>query len=189
VTLKYSKDEKLVYFYINNELISQTNGIVENKPFEINELLQEHTPFTNLIIGHCPQTRTYFKGQVAEIKISDKDKTVLHYDFNEGMVDKIAGTLGGNCNVSLAPENVEIIENILPYRKEGSLLCLNHENEGFVNGMWAKGETTARNEKRLVTEMQQRKIDYKNDGMNSLKYELVNTENVFDNCLMINVKL
>ena len=37
--------------------------------------------------------------------------------------------------------------------------------------------------------MQQRKIDYKNDGLKTLKYELVNTEMFTDNCLMINVKL
>jgi len=37
--------------------------------------------------------------------------------------------------------------------------------------------------------MQQRKIDYKNDGINSLQYTVVNTEIFMDNCLMINVTL
>jgi hypothetical protein len=54
---------------------------------------------------------------------------------------------------------------------------------------WAKGETTARNERRYVLEMQQDKIDYKNDGLSTLKYELVNIEQLDENSVMINVKL
>jgi hypothetical protein len=60
-----------------------------------------------------------------------------------------------------------------------------------VNGTWAKGATTAKNEKRFVTEMQQRKIDYKSDGfkqiMEKLKIESTQ-ENPFglNNVLMIN---
>jgi hypothetical protein len=37
--------------------------------------------------------------------------------------------------------------------------------------------------------MQQKKIDYKNDGMSNLKYELINVEMISENCEMINVKL
>ena len=85
-------------------------------------------------------------------------------------------------------EDIEVVENVLPYRKDGEFFCLPHQDEGYVNGTWFKGETTARNERRLVTQMQQRKINYKSDGMNSLKYELVNTEQN-NKCLMINVKL
>jgi hypothetical protein len=46
--------------------------------------------------------------------------------------------------------------------------CLPHIDEGYVAGKWAKGETTARNEKRFVTEMQQGKINYKEDGINKI---------------------
>ena len=45
---------------------------------------------------------------------------------------------------------------------------MHHKDEGFVDGNWKKGDTTARNEKRFVTEMQQRKIDYKQDGLNKI---------------------
>ena len=72
---------------------------------------------------------------------------------------------------------------------EGRFDCLHHKDEGFIDGKWAKGETTARNEKRFVTEMQQGKIDYKNDGINNLKYTLINIENYSKNCKFINVKL
>jgi len=57
-----------------------------------------------------------------------------------------------------------------------------------VNGKWAKGTTTAKNEKRFVTKMQQGKIDYKNEGMNSLIYELIDVY-CEDNVTMINVTL
>ena len=59
----------------------------------------------------------------------------------------------------------------------------------MVNGKWAKGETTARNERRYVLEMQQGKIDYKNDGMSNLdeKFKYLNTQTIFDKHKMINV--
>jgi len=60
---------------------------------------------------------------------------------------------------------------------------------GFVNGKWNQGETTARNEKRFVNEMQQGKINYKGDGMSNLKYELFETVMFDQNCEMLNVKL
>jgi hypothetical protein len=67
-----------------------------------------------------------------------------------------------------------------------------HEDEGFINGEWKKGETTARNEKRFVTEMQQKKIDYKKDGLNKI-LEVLDVDNVDDtlypNTKFINVKM
>jgi hypothetical protein len=66
---------------------------------------------------------------------------------------------------------------------------LAHKDEGLVKGKWVKGETTARNEQRYITEMQQGKIDYKADGLNSLVYELVSVENIADNAKLINVTL
>ena len=81
------------------------------------------------------------------------------------------------------------MRDVLPFRRQGKYECLPHIDEGFVNGKWAKGETTAKNERRFVTEMQQGKIDYKNDGMSTLKYNLINTLMFEDNCLMINVTM
>jgi hypothetical protein len=71
--------------------------------------------------------------------------------------------------VDLTTEDIEVVENILPFRRDSRFDCLPHLDEGFVHGKWAKGETTARNEKRFVTEMQQRKINYKNDGIKQIK--------------------
>jgi hypothetical protein len=61
-----------------------------------------------------------------------------------------------------------------------------------MNGTWAKGETTARNEKRFVTEMQQRKIDYKVDGLNNI-LNVMDIDNIdvslYPNTKFINVKM
>ena len=86
-------------------------------------------------------------------------------------------------------EKIEIDDSILPYRREGKFYCLPHLDEGLVNGKWAKGETTAKNEKRFVTEMQQGKLNYRSDGINSLNYELVEVINHSIKCKIYNVKL
>ena len=53
---------------------------------------------------------------------------------------------------------------------------------------WAKGETTAKNERRYVLQMQQGTWDYKSDGIKQLKYELVSVEDIGPNAKIINVK-
>jgi hypothetical protein len=189
VTLSFNKEEKKAYFYINDELISQMNGIKQNVPFPINTDLRTHDAIKSFLIGFCNHQNTHYKGKISEVKIYNKffedikdmgeDNLVFDYQTTESIKNNIIETI----------EDIEIIENIIPYRKDGNFYCLPHADEGFVNGNWAKGETTARNEKRFVTEMQQKKIDYKNDGLNTLKYELVNTEMFMDNCVMINVKM
>ena len=191
VTLSFNKEEKRAYLYINDELITQMNGIKQNIPFPVNSDLRTHDAIKPFLIGFCNHQNTHYKGKISNVKIynrffdnineMDNNTTdvVLDYQINDPIKNNIEETI----------EDIEIIENIIPYRKEGRFYCLPHIDEGYVNGTWAKGETTARNEKRFVTEMQQRKIDYKNDGLNTLKYELVNTEMFMDNCLLINVKL
>lgn len=189
-TISFNSETNKVYFYINNDLISQHNGSKTNIPFSVKNL-KPHDAIKPFLLGFCNHTNTRFKGKIAEVKIFDTfkenvidaingDDVVMKYDFtDESAISK----------VDVIEENVEVVENVLPMRREGRFYCLPHVDEGFMNGRWAKGATTARNEKRFVTEMQQGKINYKEDGMNSLKYELVNTEMIMDNCLMINVKL
>jgi hypothetical protein len=90
-------------------------------------------------------------------------------------------------------EEIQIPHTIIPHRRQGKLRCLPHKDEGLVkiNGVdkWAKGETTARNERRYVLQMQQGEWDYKSDGINSLKYELVSIDEITPKAKMINVKL
>ena len=69
---------------------------------------------------------------------------------------------------------------------------MHKKHEGFKNGTWAKGETTARNERRFVTEMQQGLINYKEDGLNNI-LEVMDIDSVDDtlysNTKFINVKM
>jgi hypothetical protein len=61
-----------------------------------------------------------------------------------------------------------------------------------VDGKWVKGDTTARNEKRFVTEMQQNKINYKEEGYNKILdvTELVDIdESLYSNTRFINVMM
>ena len=193
VTLSYNSEEKNAYFYINDELVCQMNGIKENVPFPINNDLKTHDAIKPFILGFCPHTNTRYKGKICDFKIYNKffsdindvskntDNIVLDFNFNNENIIKQ--------DVEIVNEDIEIIENVVPFRRDGRFYCLPHIDEGFINGKWAKGETTARNEKRFVTEMQQRKIDYKKDGLNNLKFKLVKTVMFTDNCKMYNVTL
>jgi len=197
VTMAYSREKGGIFYYLNGELILQMNGIKQNLPFPFQGELRSHDSIKPFILGHCNHTNTYYKGKIAEVKIYDtffdniedsfteKNNLLLHCDFNDD-------SLFEKNNIEFTKESIEVTENILPYRREGKFYCLPHVDEGYVNGTWSKGETTARNEKRFVTEMQQRKIDYKNDGINKI-LEVMDIENVDDtqypNTKFINVKM
>ena len=177
VTLSYSKDKREVYFYINDELISQMNGIKENIPFPIVQELKSYDAFKPFLIGFCNHSNIRYKGKIAEVKIFDKFFDDINDVFNskEGLLIDINSNSDIEMeNITIYEENIKVIENIIPYRKEGRFTCLSHVDEGYVRGKWAKGETTAKNEKRFVTQMQQGLINYKEDGINNLEYEIKN---------------
>jgi hypothetical protein len=183
VTYKYDKPNGKLYFYVNDELETNINGIKESEPIYIGDMksFDSVRPFT---VGYCPNQNTYFKGKVAEIKIyNEENDLVMDYDYSNEYFEI------DHENVEFGIEDIDVIGNILPYRREGSFYCLSHTDEGFVNGTWAKGATTAKNEKRFVTEMQQRKIDYKSDGFNQVSENLI-IESITDenNVMFINVK-
>jgi hypothetical protein len=72
------------------------------------------------------------------------------------------------------------------------MYCLPHIDEGFVNGKWAKGETTARNEKRFVTKMQQNEINYKDDGLKQVlsTMDIIEIdETLYPNTMFINITM
>ena len=196
VTVSYSKEKGEYYFYINDELNCNIKDIKKNAPFIIKNSLKSHDGIKPFLIGFCNHTNTRFKGKIAEVKIfnrfidnvneaiENKEGLVLDCDFNE-----YYNIIGENNNVDFIEEEIEVIENILPFRKEGTFDCLPHMDEGYVNGKWAKGETTARNERRFVTEMQQGKINYKEDGFNKITDVLIveNSDNeTYPNTTIIN---
>jgi hypothetical protein len=149
----------------------------------------------------------YFKGDMAKLMVWDRclskeeilssfnntiDGLVLDYDFSH---DKLLKDQTGNNNNGLVvnceklEENIKVPYTIAPHRTPGRMECLDHVDEGFVDGKWAKGETTAKNEYRYIMGMQQGKINHKTDGMNTLKYTLVSKEEIANNCFMLNVIL
>ena len=204
VTISFNEESKSYNFFVNDEIVAHLNGLKVNSEFPIGEELMRHQGQTPFMLGFCNHSNVYYKGEIAEVKIFNKhivdfnetlndEDLILHYDFSRGNKDLVNGEYElTNNNVEFENEEIRVIENIIPFRREGSFLCLPHIDEGYVNGKWAKGETTARNEKRFVTEMQQRKIDYKNEGLNRI-LEVMDIENVdetlYPNTMFINVKM
>ncbi len=208
VTVSYSKEENKLYLYINDELERNIRNIRENLPFDLRFEPMRQDASRPFVLGHCPHQQTHFKGKVAEVKIynkcikpseissvfddSENDDLLLHYDFKDGIYNNVDSSVGKVTDVGFGSESMEIIQNILPHRKEGMFYCLPHIDEGFVNGRWAKGETTAKNEKRFVTEMQQKRINYKDEGLNKITEvtEIVEIdEKLYPNTMFINCKM
>jgi hypothetical protein len=174
VTLSYNSEQKTAYFYINDELISQMDGIKQNIPFPIRNDLRTHDAVKPFLVGYCSHLNSRYKGKISDIKIYNRffnNISEMETNTNDLVLDYMFD--GGNeIDIDYTTEDIEIVENIIPFRREGSFYCLPHIDEGYVGGGWVKGETTARNEKRFVTEMQQGKINYKKDGINSLEYKI-----------------
>jgi hypothetical protein len=117
---------------------------------------------------------------------------VLHYNFenasDEKVQDLIKGIRANHKNVQFEKRDFSVTDVPIPFRREGDFECMPHLDEGLVNNRWAKGQTTAKNERRFVTEMQRRSIDYKSDGINNMKYEIIATKDLGNNVLLINCK-
>jgi len=216
VTMVVDDLKKNMHFYLNGNESDSRNGTGTQSPIKYNYNLKRYgtEPF---YIGHTPtvepfQSNAYFKGEIADIKMWDRALTkeevsnlhkeysteglVLHYNFDEIVDDKFiidqADLNDGIIfNTEIVESEIQIPHVILPHRRDGKFFCLPHETEGLikVNGIekWAKGETTAANERRYVLQMQQDKIDYKKDGINNMKYKYLSTERIFGNHKMINV--
>jgi beta-1,4-galactosyltransferase 1 len=164
------------------------------------------------------EVNRWFKGDIADVKIWNRalspneiqqihtdfplDGLKLHYNFNhpnQKNSPNVAIDLSGNgTNGSInrceeRTEEIKIPYTTIPHRIPGRLRCLPHTDEGLIKvggvDKWAKGETTARNERRYVLQMQQGEWDYKSDGINSLKYDLISIEELTPSAKMINVKL
>jgi hypothetical protein len=195
VTLSYSRDRNEIHYYLNNELIYQMNGVKQNLPIPMEQLLKNHDAIRPFLIGFCNHSNTYYKGKIADVKIYNRffDNIEDVHKNEDDLVLKWSNSSDyENNNVYLTTENIEVVENILPFRRDGKFDCLPHTDEGYVHGKWAKGETTARNERRFVTEMQQGKINYKEDGLNKIM-DVLDVDNVDDtlysNTKFINVKM
>lgn len=145
--------------------------------------------------------RKFFKGDIREIKIWNRcldrvevEDSYQYYNIDD---DPLFWMYDGKCshnfldfNVDLIKgETISIVDSILPYRVAGRFRCLPHEDEGIVGGKFKKGKPSADNERRYQTMMQQGKIDYKNDGIAQVQYELLSVDELTPKAKMINVTL
>jgi hypothetical protein len=218
VTMVVDDYNKRMHLYLNGRESNARNGTGTESPLKYEHNLKRYgsEPF---YVGYTPsvagfEPNAYFKGEIADIKfwnraLSDGEVELLHkqfstkglmlhYNFKEfdetGRVIDQAELNDGICkNVTFEDRDIKISDVILPYRRDGKFLCLPHQTEGLINiggiDKWAKGETTAANERRYVLEMQQGKIDYKKDGMSNLdgRFKYLSTTPIFDKHKMINV--
>jgi hypothetical protein len=213
ITLKV--EENKIHFYLNGKESDAKWGTGTDSPRTFNgKLLRYGTkPFYLGTTNSVPETdvNKWFRGDIADVRVYNRglsdyeiknlhkevvdDGLIIHYTGKTGLVNDLSGNgnTGTSYNVEFSEEPIFIPNTIIPYRREGRMECLPHEDEGLitVGGVqkWAKGETTARNEKRYVLQMQQEKIDYKNDGIKQVEFELVNKTPISDKATMLNIRL
>jgi hypothetical protein len=206
ITIVVNDDDKIVRFYLNGEEIDERYGNGTQSPMKYDGRLRAYSS-KHFYLGASPNTNPeepskFFKGDIAKFHMWDralsedevknlheslpKDGLKINVNFNNIDVNKTDIHL---FHLDWMNDDIVIPKNILPHRRDGQFECLPHTDEGLVNGEWAKGETTARNEKRYITEMQEGKTDYKKDGINSVVYELNSIDKIGENIQIINVKL
>ena len=208
-------DEGKIHFYMNGKESDARWGTGTKSPQYYQGHLKRYgnTPYylgTTTSVADSNIAR-WFKGDIADVRLWNRalsaeevteipntivdDSLVLHYDFSDGTAKDLSGndSHGVIYNCEYLKEDVKVPFTTVPHRVPGRMFCLEHEDEGLVKVgdtmKWKKGETTARNERRYIKQMQQGEWDYKSDGMNSLKYELVSIEEISPKAKMINVKL
>lgn len=202
ITAVFDNDKKTSHFYLNGTEVDSKAGHGSPSPHSwIGKL--KHYGLSDIYLGHTPtfpdKYHGFFKGDIAktyawsralspeEVKNLHNDipsnDLVLNLDFNNPVDDF------QQSDVSYGTEEIRIPNSIVPHRVDGKFRCLPHKDEGLVNGKWAKGETTAANEKRFVKEMQQGRIEYKLDGIKQVKYKLISEEKLTPWAKMINIEL
>jgi hypothetical protein len=211
VTFTVDANNKKIHTYLNGIESQAASGTGTDSPASYLGGLKKYDN-ADYYLGMSPSANEndpakYFKGDLGKLIIWNRCLTqeeivssfnnkvegaVLDYDF---LNDKLLRDNTGNNNNGLVfncerlEETIKVPHTIIPHRTPGRMDCLDHIDEGFVDGKWAKGETTAKNEYRYIMGMQQGKIDYKTDGMNNLKYTLVSIEELTSKAKMINVTL
>lgn len=200
VTMVVDSENQKIHFYLNGRESDARLGTGTQSPLIFGEPLKRYgmEPFT---IGYSKSPyEVFFKGYISDIKLWNRclskdeiknlhlkipqENLIFNFDF-DNEVDNIE-------NVEILKEKIEIPHTILPHRRDGKFFCLPHQTEGLIKvggiDKWAKGDTTAANERRYVLQMQQGKINYKEDGINSMRYKFLSTDTIYDRHKMINVK-
>ena len=199
VTVVIDAENKKSHFYLNGTEVDSKAGHGSESPWSFTGKLKKYSG-KDCYLGTTPSlpednSAKYFKGDIADIKIWDRalpqdEVENLHKEIPmDGLIYKYNIEDIEKYNTEVIKEEVKVPNSIIPYRRIARFTCLPHEDEGLVDGRWKKGETTARNERRYVLEMQNGKWNYKNDGIKQVKYELINEEQLTPWAKMINIKL
>jgi hypothetical protein len=210
VTFTVDADNKKIHVYLNGIESQAASGTGTESPTSFIGGLKKYD--TDYYLGTSTSANEkdpakFFKGDIGKLIVWNRCLTqeeivssftnepldaTLDYEFSN---DRLLRDDTGNNNNGLVfncekiEETIKVPHTIIPYRTPGRMDCLDHVDEGFVDGKWAKGETTAKNEFRYIMGMQQGKINHKTDGMSTLKYTLVNIEELAPKAKMINVIL
>ena len=199
VTVVIDAENKKSHFYLNGTEVDSKAGHGSESPWSFTGKLRKYSG-KDCYLGTTPSlpednSAKYFKGDIADIKIWDRaipqeEVENLHKEIPmDGLIYKYSIKDIEKYNTEVIKEEVKVPNSIIPYRRIARFTCLPHEDEGLVDGRWKKGETTARNERRYVLEMQNGKWNYKNDGIKQVKYELISEEQLTPWAKMINIKL
>ena len=203
LTAVLDEERHLSHLYLNGTEVDSKGGFGSPSPFRFTGKLKKYGT-NSIYLGTSPSqpessSYKFFKGDIARVYAWDRALNIsevrnlhnelpkkglsINYDVNN------AKTKLDTFNVDIKEDTLRIPNSIIPHRVEGRMRCLPHKDEGIVNGVFAKGETTAANERRYVLKMQQNEINYKNDGIKQLKYELVGEQIFTPWAKMLNIKL
>tara|TARA_E500000318_G_scaffold111926_1_gene132704 strand:+ start:2754 stop:4145 length:1392 start_codon:yes stop_codon:yes gene_type:complete len=193
ITVVFNAKEKTSHFYINGTEADSKAGHGSPSPHRFLGKLKKYNR-EDWWFGHSITKDTYFKGDIAKAYVWDRDLQPgevedLHINIPNDYIYNLEEDFGEGVDLHEITEDFKVPNSIIPHRVEGKLRCLPHKDEGLVNGSWAKGETTAANERRYVLQMQQNKLNHKQDGLNTLKYNLKSVDQLTPFAKMINITL
>ena len=202
ITAVLDADRHLGHFYLNGTEVDSKVGLGSPSPLRFNGKLKNYGN-NDFYLGTSPSSpedssNKFFKGDIAKVfawnrALTPVEINELHNNLpQEGLVIDVDFNKDNNVEIFGAnkiTENINIPNSIIPHRVEGRMRCLPHEDEGIVNGKFMKGETTAANERRYVLQMQEGKINYKEDGIKQVKYKLVKETQLTSWAKMIDIEL
>ena len=203
ITAVLDDQTHFAHLYLNGTEVDSKVGLGSPSPLRFDGRLKNYGS-NNFYLGMSPSEEEdssykFFKGDIALLNIwnralTPKEVSNLHYERpQDGLMIDINMNKNDNnletYNVDTNQEDIKVPNSIIPHRVEGRMRCLPHPDEGIVDGKFVKGETTARNERRYVLEMQKGSWDYKGDGIKQLKYELVQVKQLTPWAKMIDIKL
>ena len=203
ITAVLDEENHLAHFYLNGTEIDSKGGFGSPSPLRFDGKLKNYGS-NDIYLGFSPSQPDdslfkYFKGDIAKVyawhralspeEVGDlhrevpQDSLTIDLDFTEPKTEY------KEFNTEILQEDIKIPNSIIPHRVEGKFRCLPHEDEGIVNGKFVKGETTAANERRYVLQMQEGKVNYKEDGIKQLNYKLTGEKILTPWAKMIDIEL